>query len=143
MSKVRGPSEIRKGRSTRVSVLTQPCDQGVCVVVGAGTKYASNTDFFGDAPKGSLSTANQHGLGGALPLIFAEQGYDVAIMSRSMKNLLPIEQLIAEGGSGRECLSVECDCSSPASIKTAFAAVRANFGEDSINVLCYNGELGA
>ena len=47
------------------------------VVVGAGTKYASNAQFFGNASKDGLSPANQHGLGGALPLVFAEQGYDV------------------------------------------------------------------
>ena len=59
-------------------------------------------------------------------------------MSRSLKNLTPIQELISFGGSGRECLSVECDCSSASSIKEAFKAVRRKFGADSISCLCYN-----
>ena len=75
--------------------------KGVCVVVGAGTKYASNTQFWGDAPKDTFLPANQHGLGGALPQIFAKRGYDVAILSRSMNNLTPIRDLIARETPGR------------------------------------------
>lgn len=112
--------------------------KGVVCVVGAGTKYASNPNYHADTPKDGLADQVKFGLGGALPMVFAAQGYDVAIMSRSLDNLKPIEAMIKAGTSGRECFSVACDCSDPASIKGAFAAVRQRFGEDSVISLVYN-----
>ncbi len=106
----------------------------VCVVVGSGTKYASNQAFHGDAPSDDLPDAVKWGLGGALPIAFARAGYAVVAMSRSDENLAPIvERLRADG---HECLGLRCDVTDPASVKNAFSAAVDAFGE--IDVLCYN-----
>jgi NAD(P)-dependent dehydrogenase (short-subunit alcohol dehydrogenase family) len=107
----------------------------LAVVVGACTKYASNTVYHGETPSDDLPDDVKWGLGGALPIVFAEQGYDVVVMSRSLANLAPIEAHIT-GTLHKRCFAVECDCADRASIARAFAAVAERFG--SIDVLVYN-----
>ncbi|KAL1503560.1 hypothetical protein AB1Y20_012038 [Prymnesium parvum] len=102
----------------------------VCVVVGAGSKYATGRVDTTGVPEDAL-----WGLGGALPIEFAKEGYSVVIMSRSFDNLRPIEEHINTKLEGH-CVAIECDCSSEESIKQAFAQVRQQVGE--VDVLCYN-----
>ncbi|MEM7016218.1 MAG: SDR family NAD(P)-dependent oxidoreductase [Pseudomonadota bacterium] len=112
-----------------------PDSKKLCVVVGAGTKYASNAAYFGDSPNDDLPVDVKWGLGGALPIAFAAKDYDVVIMSRAMKNLTPIETYITSE-MGKQCLSIECDVSDIGSIQQAFAQARAQCGD--VDVLCYN-----
>lgn len=106
----------------------------VCVVVGAGTKYASNPAFFGDAASDDLPAPVKWGLGGALPIAFAEHGYHTAILSRRLANLQPIEDQIKSAGG--TCLSLECDVTDAASVAAAFAEIEDKLG--ATDVLCYN-----
>ena len=107
----------------------------VCVVVGAGTKYASNEVYYGDTDSSNLPSDVKWGLGGALPIAFAEEGYDVCVMSRALDNLAPIAEHIT--GLGRRCEAIECDCSSHDSILAAFSSLRQSLG-DAVDVLVYN-----
>ena len=107
----------------------------VCVVVGAGTKYASNEVYYGDTDSSDLPDDVKWGLGGALPITFAEKGYDVCVMSRSLQNLAPIAEHIT--ALGRRCEAIECDCSSHDSILAAFSSLRQSLGE-AVDVLVYN-----
>jgi len=107
----------------------------VCVVVGAGTKYASNPNFREDDESLEFNVQVKWGVGGALPIAFAREGYRVVIMSRSLDNLAPIQQYITDT-MGAECLSVRCDVSDNDSVELAFQEVRANWGD--VDVLCYN-----
>jgi len=107
----------------------------ICVVVGAGTKYASNPNFKEDDNSLEFSVEVKWGLGGALPIAFAKEGYRVVIMSRSLENLAPIQNYIQERIGG-ECLSVRCDVGSNESVQLAFEEVRQQWGE--VDVLCYN-----
>jgi|EP01046_Picozoa_sp_COSAG06_P041707 NAD(P)-dependent dehydrogenase (short-subunit alcohol dehydrogenase family) len=110
----------------------------LCVVVGAGTKYASNESFYGDTSSEGLASDVKWGLGGALPIVFAERGYDTVVMSRSLDNLRPIQAHIHGSDSGARCEAVECDCADEASIAAAFASVRALFPDRCVECLIYN-----
>ena len=107
----------------------------ICVVVGAGTKYASNAAYFGDSPNQDMPADVRWGLGGALPIAFAQAGYRVVAMSRSAENLRPITDYINEELGG-EAHGMACDVAQPAAVAAAFAAVRARLGE--VDVLCFN-----
>ena len=107
----------------------------LCVVVGAGTKYASNPAYFGGTGSQDLPFDVKWGLGGALPIGFAERGYRVVLMSRSTSNLEPIDQHIKDDIGGA-CLSLACDVSDADSVRMAFAEVRQEYGD--VDVLCYN-----
>ena len=107
----------------------------LCVVVGAGTKYASNAAYFGDNPSEDLPADVRWGLGGPRPIAFAQAGYRVVSMSRAEKNLAPITAHINNELEG-DAISVECDVADRASVAAAFAAVRERWG--AIDVLCFN-----
>ena len=110
----------------------------LCVVVGAGTKYASNPAFFGETSSEELADDVKWGLGGALPILFSEQGYDTVIMSRSLDNLRPIQTHINTTIPGAHCEAVECDCADEVSISVAFARVRELFPGIAVDCLIYN-----
>ena len=110
----------------------------LCVVVGAGTKYASNSAFFGDTDSEKMANDVKWGLGGALPIVFSEQGHDTVIMSRALTNLRPIEHHINSTVPGAHCEAVVCDCADEASIRAAFASVHALFPGRGIDCLIYN-----
>ena len=107
----------------------------VCVVAGAGTKYASNEAFFGNADASELPQDVKWGLGGALPIAFAEQGYNVVVLSRTYDNLVPIAEHI-EATTEARCLALECDVSDPTAVSRVFADIEAQLGP--VEVLCYN-----
>jgi len=107
----------------------------VCVVVGAGTKYFSNPNFSDEDASEDFSPGVKMGLGGALPIVFAQSGYRVVIMSRSLENLRPIEDYITKELGG-ECLSLACDVSDGQSVEAAFSAAVEQCGE--LDVVCFN-----
>lgn len=74
------------------------------------------------------------GLGQAVAARFAKEGFAVALQSRNAESLAPVREAIeADGG---RALAVSCDASDEASVKEAFATVRAELGDPS--VLVYN-----
>ncbi len=114
---------------------TSNASKKLCVVVGAGTKYASNAAYFGDTPNEDLPPDVKWGLGGALAITFAQRGYSLVIMSRAIDNLLPIQRHIADELGG-ECVALECDVSSTQSVQAAFHEARTRCAD--VDVLCYN-----
>jgi NAD(P)-dependent dehydrogenase (short-subunit alcohol dehydrogenase family) len=74
------------------------------------------------------------GNGAALARRFASEGYAVALLARSRETS---ESLAAELGDAR---AFACDVADGASVKTAFAAIRAELGE--VDVVAYNAGSG-
>jgi NAD(P)-dependent dehydrogenase (short-subunit alcohol dehydrogenase family) len=75
------------------------------------------------------------GLGSALAIKFAKEGYRVAMMSRTVEKLLPIEKEISNNGG--ESISLSTDASSEPSVKDAYAKILERFGT-APEVFVYN-----
>lgn len=111
----------------------------VAVIVGATSKWqadGSNTKLIlgKDIDDSAVPLASRWGIGGALSLKFAAEGYLVVLTTRRRENATELEQaVISQGG---RALVVELDLTSPASIATAFAEIRAKAGDPE--VLIYN-----
>ena len=74
------------------------------------------------------------GNGAALARRFAREGYAVALLARSRETS---DALAAELGDAR---AYACDVADEASVKAAFAAIRAEMGE--VDVVAYNAGSG-
>ena len=111
----------------------------VAVVVGATSKWQSdgrntllahgrNLDD-SDLPKSA-----RWGIGGAIALKFAQEGFCVVLTTRSQSNADALAQAIAD--EGNVCTIVEMDLSSDQSVKDAFSRIRLDAGDP--DVLVYN-----
>jgi NAD(P)-dependent dehydrogenase (short-subunit alcohol dehydrogenase family) len=111
----------------------------VAVVVGATSKWQAdgrNTKLaHGKALDDSdLPVGVRWGVGGAIAQKFAQEGFAVALTTRSARNAAALDAAIrAQGGSS---LIVELDLVSAESIAAAFATVRDKLGDP--DVLVYN-----
>src|SRR5262252_8523629 len=111
----------------------------VAVVVGATSKWQAdgrNTKLaHGKALDDShLPVGVRWGVGGAIAQKFAKEGFVVVLTTRQAANAAALEQAIhAQGG---ECMIVELDLVSPASISKAFATIRETVSDP--DVLVYN-----
>jgi NAD(P)-dependent dehydrogenase (short-subunit alcohol dehydrogenase family) len=111
----------------------------VAVIVGATSKWQGdgiNTLLAHDRalPADDFPKGIRWGLGGAIALRFAREGYFVVLTSRSSKNALALEAAIKEEhGDG---MVVELDLSSADSVAEAFRRIRASVGDPE--VLVYN-----
>ena len=110
----------------------------VAVVVGATSKWQSdgrNTLLaHGETLDDSdLPLEVRWGVGGAIALKFAAQGYSVVLTTRTASNAAGLEAAIKD--SGGDCMTVELDLVSEESIKAAFAKVRDTVGEPEVVVL--------
>lgn len=111
----------------------------VAVVIGATSKWQAdgrNTKLaHGKAIDDSeLPVGIRWGVGGAIAQKFAKEGFAVVLTTRRAANAAALEQAItAQGG---ECLTVELDLVSQASISQAFATIRERVGDPE--VLVYN-----
>src|SRR2546429_1504790 len=111
----------------------------VAVVVGATSKWQSdgrNTQLaHGQVLDDSdLPVGIRWGVGGAIAQKFAQEGFVVVLTTRQTANAAALEQAIrAQGG---ECMIVELDLMSHASISKAFATIRETVGDP--DVLAYN-----
>ncbi len=110
----------------------------VAVVIGATSKWQSdgrNTRLIhGDSIEdGDLPLSVRWGLGGALALKFAAEGYHVVPTTRSAANA----EALAEGLRSQDgtCSVIELDLASPESIEAAFAKIRADVGEPEVVIL--------
>ena len=111
----------------------------VAVVVGATSKWQSdgrNTQLVhGRAIDDSeLPVGVRWGVGGAISLKFAREGFFVVLTTRNAANAAALEEAIREQGG--ESMIVELDLASRESIAEAFAQIRDQVGDP--NVLVYN-----
>lgn len=74
------------------------------------------------------------GLGRAVALRFAREGYSVALMARHRKNLSPVASEIEDAGG--TALSLEADAADASQVAEAFEGVRGELGDPG--VLVYN-----
>ena len=111
----------------------------VAVVVGATSKWQSdgrNTQLaHGKALDDShMPVGARWGVGGAVAQKFAQEGFFTVLTTRMADNAKPLAEAIQ--AMGGECMVVELDLVSEASIAAAFAAIRRDAGDP--DVLVYN-----
>ena len=111
----------------------------VAVVIGATSKWQSdgrNTRLaHGRAIDDSdLPVGVRWGVGGAIAQKFAQEGFCVALTTRTAANAAALEKAIQEQGG--DCMIVELDLVSETSIANAFAKIRQQAGDPE--VLVYN-----
>lgn len=118
------------GESQRTSMEAK---KPIVVVVGAGSKHDAGADGPDDLPP-----AARWGLGGALPLPFAERGFHVALMGRRDDVLREVAKSVqasfdAGGHSSSRVACVPCDVTDEGRVSAAFDEVEAGgrFGEGS------------
>lgn len=111
--------------------------QPVAVVIGATSKWQSdgrNTALAhgGAVDDSALPVGVRWGVGGAIAQKFAREGFVVALTTRHAANAEGLRAaIVAQGG---QCLVVELDLVSKASIQRAFAEIRSRAGEPDIVV---------
>lgn len=111
----------------------------VAVVIGATSKWQAdgrNTRLAHgqDLDDSDLPVGIRWGIGGAVAQKFAAEGFFTVLTTRTAANAATLESAIkAQGG---DCLTVELDLVSEASITAAFERIRAEAGDP--DVLVYN-----
>ncbi|HSV81634.1 MAG TPA: SDR family oxidoreductase [Ramlibacter sp.] len=117
----------------------------VAVVVGATSKWqgeGSNTRLMHERalPVDDLPVGIRWGVGGAVAQKFAKEGYVVVLTTRTARNARGLEAAIqAQGG---ECMVVELDVASAASVTRAFQQVREAVGDPEVVVYNAGSMLG-
>jgi NAD(P)-dependent dehydrogenase (short-subunit alcohol dehydrogenase family) len=111
----------------------------VAVVIGATSKWQSdgrNTHLVhgGAIDDSELPVGVRWGVGGAISLKFAKEGFFTVLTTRNAANAAPLEAAIREEGD--EGMIVELDLASRDSISNAFAQIREEAGDP--DVLVYN-----
>lgn len=111
----------------------------VAVVIGATSKWQSdgrNTHLVhgGDIDDSDLPVGVRWGVGGAISLKFAHEGFFTVLTTRNAANAAPLEAAIRERGD--DAMIVELDLASRESISSAFERIRAEAGDP--DVLVYN-----
>ena len=111
----------------------------VAVVIGATSKWQSdgrNTHLVhgGAIDDSELPVGVRWGVGGAISLKFAKEGFYTVLTTRNAANATPLEAAIREEGD--EGMIVELDLASRDSISNAFAQIREEAGDP--DVLVYN-----
>ena len=111
----------------------------VAVVIGATSKWQAdgrNTHLVHgrDLDDSDLPVGVRWGVGGAISLKFASEGFFTVLTTRNAANAAPLEAAIREDGG--EAMIVELDLASPQSISSAFDRIREEAGDP--HVLVYN-----
>jgi NAD(P)-dependent dehydrogenase (short-subunit alcohol dehydrogenase family) len=111
----------------------------VAVVIGATSKWQSdgrNTHLIHgrDLDDSDLPVGVRWGVGGAISLKFAKEGFFTVLTTRNASNAAPLDSAIREQGD--DSMIVELDLASRDSITDAFARIREQAGEPE--VLVYN-----
>jgi NAD(P)-dependent dehydrogenase (short-subunit alcohol dehydrogenase family) len=114
-------------------------DKPVAVVVGATSKWQADGRNTRLAHGKALDDSHfpvgiRWGIGGAIALKFAHEGFRVVLTTRQAANAAALHKAIVEHGG--ESLIVQLDLVSHASISAAFATIRAQVGDP--HVLVYN-----
>ena len=111
----------------------------IAVVVGATSKWQSdgrNTRLAHgkELDDSHLPVGARYGIGGAIAQKFAQEGFFTVLTTRSASNAAALAAAIEKQGG--ECMVVELDLSSEASVKAAFEKIRTEAGDPE--VLIYN-----
>ena len=111
----------------------------VAVVVGATSKWQSdgrNTRLAHgkELDDSHLPVSARYGIGGAVAQKFAQEGFFTVLTTRSASNASALAGAINDQRG--ECMVVELDLSSDASVKAAFERIRTEAGDPE--VLIYN-----
>ena len=116
-----------------------PSGKQVAVIVGATSKWQSdgrNTQLAHgqDIDDSDIPVGIRWGIGGAIAQKFAGEDFFTVLTTRTAANAAPLaDAIVAQGG---ECMIVELDLVSEASVATAFEAIRREAGDPE--VLIYN-----
>ena len=110
----------------------------VAVVIGATSKWQSdgrNTRMVhgGNIPDDELPLSVRWGVGGAIALKFAREGFHVVLTTRSKPNASALKAAI--DAEGLDCMTVELDLESDSSISSAFETVRSELSDPEVVVL--------
>jgi len=110
----------------------------VAVVIGATSKWQAdgrNTRLAhgGDVDDSDMPLSTRWGVGGAIALKFAAQGFYVVLTTRTANNARALEEAIVSGGA--QALTVELDLSSEASVNAAFEQINVEVGPPEVVVL--------
>lgn len=110
----------------------------VAMVIGATSKWQSdgrNTRMTHgeNIPDDGLPLSTRWGVGGAIALKFAREGFHVVLTTRSKPNASALQAAIES--EGFDCMTVELDLVSGDSISTAFEVVRREVGDPEVVVL--------
>ena len=116
-----------------------PSGKQVAVIVGATSKWQSdgrNTQLAHgqDIDDSDIPVGIRWGIGGAIAQKFAGEDFFTVLTTRTAANAAPLADAI--GAQGGECMIVELDLVSEASVATAFKAIRREAGDPG--VLIYN-----
>src|SRR5579862_1060078 len=111
----------------------------VCVVIGATSKWQAegrNTLLAHGRPvdDSDVEIGIRWGVGGAVAQKFAQEGFFTVLTTRNEANATRLAAAIREQGG--DCMIVELDLVSQASIASAFAKIRSEAGDP--DVLVYN-----
>lgn len=96
------------------------------------------TSTFPDLPRRALVTGASRGLGRAIALALAQSGYDVAILSRSLDSLQPVQEELAACGVVAKAYAV--DLAQMEGLQDRMAEVLADFGP--LSVVVNNAGMG-
>ena len=116
-----------------------PSGKQVAVIVGATSKWQSdgrNTQLAHgqDIDDSDIPVGIRWGIGGAIAQKFAGEDFFTVLTTRTAANAAPLADAI--GAQGGECMIVELDLVSEASVATAFEVIRREAGDPG--VLIYN-----
>ncbi|CAD7927177.1 unnamed protein product [Amoebophrya sp. A120] len=107
----------------------------IAVIVGAGSKH----DQQGAS---DISVYTRYGLGGALGMKFAEQGFNVVLTARRTDVLEKVanecKSIQKEKGLQATTISVPMDLTSDDQVKSAFDQIKASFPDAKIECLVFN-----
>src|ERR1700687_723177 len=109
----------------------------VCVVIGATSKWQSDGRNTLLAHGKTLDDSHlpvgvRWGVGGAVAQKFAQEGFFVALTTRTESNASPLAEAIRQQGG--DCMIVELDLVSQDSISAAFETIRRDAGDPEVLV---------
>lgn len=96
------------------------------------------TSTFPDLPRRALVTGASRGLGRAIAIALAQSGYDVAIVSRSLDSLQPVQEELAACGVVAKAYAA--DLANLEHLQARMAEILADFGP--LSVVVNNAGMG-
>nr|WP_026072817.1 SDR family oxidoreductase [Nodosilinea nodulosa] len=96
------------------------------------------TSTFSDLPRRALVTGASRGIGRAIALALAKAGYDVALISRSLDSLQPVQEELTACGVAAKAYAV--DLAQMEGLQSRLADLLADFGP--LSVVVNNAGMG-
>jgi len=89
--------------------------------------------------KTALVTGASRGIGKAIAVRFAEEGYKVALLSQHLEDLLMVVKELEKFGEPEKYFPIECNINEPEKCRKAFAEIYGELG--SIDILVNNAAV--